>query len=65
MVTYLQLDLRLGSPSIAQNSETGCNNWLTCGQRPLNDPEIDGGSTANQLGNDLLDSSQGFVKEDR
>ena len=44
---YLQLDLRLGSPSIAQNSETGYNNWLTCGQRSLNDPEIDGGSTAN------------------
>jgi len=41
---YLQLGLRLESPSNAQNSETGCNNWLTCGQRPLNDPEIDGGS---------------------
>ena len=43
----LPLDLRLGSPSTAQNSETGCNNWLTCGQRPLNNPEIDGGSTAH------------------
>jgi hypothetical protein len=35
---YLQLDIRLGSPS-----ETRCNNWLTCDQRPLNDPEIYGG----------------------
>jgi len=38
---------KIREPINCSNSETGCNNWLTCDQRPLNDPEIDGGSTTH------------------